>query len=374
MCVGNVCDFVKYKGMAAATLLLSHVRASVLIVLLVLRSLPVAILCQVEPRCSVAYHGPRNQPNRMFATGMMQAACVAIGVLTFGHKQRGEADIAHRIEQDDERWLYEDIRKTVTDKDRNNKVQQGVDGSNTSTFVCVMSQSAFLTMVIFWLQYFIDAQDRGDDPNEYNLLAAGCNSGWHRASTFGMVLVMCLNRLVWPDLTRRFNAQAFQVQQLWSRGPINALIDTVVDWARSPFGTMPGGHDQDHTTLFGYSSSLQNRACSDNWNYLMSWVDAFNTKAINSVKAKLGPRPPQTLPPSHSLAGVPPPPALVAAASSATSASTVPTPPPPPPRPLNRANVEVEADQRVIDACNNDDYDDHLANLPCGDVRRVAFL
>ena len=304
----------------------------------------------------------------------MQAACVAIGVLTFGHKQRGEADVMKRISDNDERWLYEDIRKHVTDKDVNNKVQPGVDGSHASTFVCVMSQSAFVTMIIWWLQYFIDAQIRGDDPNEYNLLAAGCNSGWHRASTFGMVLVMCLNRLVWPDLTRRFNAQAFQVQQLRSRGPINALIDTVVDWARSPFGTMPGGHDQDHTTLFGYSSSLQNRACSDNWNYLMSWVDAFNTKAINSVKAKLGPRPPQTLPPSHSLAGVPPPPALVAAASSATSASTVPTPPPPPPRPLNRANVEVEADQRVIDACNNDDYDDHLANLPCGDVRRVAFL
>ena len=287
----------------------------------------------------------------------MQAACVAIGVLTFGHKQRGEADVMKRVSDNDERWLYEDIRKHVTDKDVNNKVQPGVDGSHASTFVCVMSQSAFVTMIIWWLQYFIDAQIRGDDPNEYNLLAAGCNSGWHRASTFGMVLVMCLNRLVWPDVTRRFNAQAFQVQQLWSHGPINALIDTVVDWSKSPFGMMTGGHDQDHNTLFGYSLALQNRQCSDNWNYLLSWVDAFNESAVNSVKAKMGPRPPQTPPPQHEVVGVPPPPPSVA------SSSSVPQPPPPPTRPHKRTKVD---DVEKVVEVEGDHGEDHVANLPWG--------
>ena len=277
----------------------------------------------------------------------------AIGILTFGHKAKGGEFILDRIHKDAEKWLYEDIRETVSDHDPHLKVQQGLDGTHASTFICVMAQSAFVSLIIGWLDHFISAQDRDVDVDEWNFLAAGCNSGWHRASTFGMVLSMCLNRLVWPDASRRFNAQAFQCQQLWGRGPVNSMMDQVVDWAFDPFGLMPGGRDASHASLFGYSLSLQNRAASENWKMLVVWVDAFNTTMLNKV-AK-GPTPP----------GVPPPLPLEPRTSSATSAaSRVLTPPPRPPRGQKRAAEDIDA----VDGDDNDDEVDSVSKLPWGGV------
>ena len=260
----------------------------------------------------------------------------AIGILTFGHKAKGGEFILDRIHRGAEKWLYEDIRETVSDHDPHLKVQQGLDGTHASTFICVMAQSAFVSLIIGWLEYVISAQDRDLDVDEWNLIAAGCNSGWHRASTFGMVLLMCLNRLVWPDASRRFNAQAFQCQQLWGRGPVNSMMDQVVYWARDSFGLMPGGHDASHDSLFGYSMSLQNRVASENWKILVGWVDAFNTTQISKVAQG----PPQP--------GVPPPPPLEPPPSSATSAaSSVPKPPPPPPRGQKRAAEVLDVVERI---------------------------
>ena len=238
----------------------------------------------------------------------------------------------------------EDLRQSLKDPLKDNQVQHEMDASNAQTFVAVMAQPHFPSVVKKCLQKLSD--------DSVDVIVGMCKSGFHRADTFGRVTMAAGNCVLDEYGEHALTVLHVPLIKCTKRDTIDGAFNQIMSFLEDPWlDGFPFGvqrHNQ-----FGYGFAQSSREAFKNFNEIWDCVEAWNprcaaaseenspkphrrrrrrTKAID-LTLDMRPQSPSRPAPKRSLAdteeaeteeSVPPPPWKRA-----------PPPPPPPRPPLN---------------------------------------
>ena len=222
-------------------------------------------------------------------------------------------------------WNEVPLWKTMKDPLRDEQVRKDEDCSYDMTVISVFSQDRFVMEI--WEAVEMCVRDRSQ-PSEFQegtFINAICQSGNHRASTFGKTLVTVLNAMLDGDGNRMFNACWFPTHRITKPDPALKAYESAKRWVLSPWETADAGPGviSSRSKYWGYNQCMQREAAMTNWHKIFDIATYYgpvhdaleaeddtaaaeNTILEPTPKPKLRPVPPSTAPPANLYGPVPP--------------------------------------------------------------------
>ena len=158
-----------------------------------------------------------------------------------------------------------DLRKVLDNPADDISVKRGCDATDSATVLKVYSQIEFADTIITKLQLVMDKAD-------LLVMVACCNSGFHRADTYGRTLMSCLNAITDTN-GRLFNVMHFPLIRARSPRDIGGQIKAAMDWVEGPW------REQETVTedmRFAMSAVKQRKAAWQTFDDIWKYVDETN--------------------------------------------------------------------------------------------------
>lgn len=186
-----------------------------------------------------------------------------------------EWDASNNLWVKAEDWLHIPLYSLMSDRVEGEQVYCGHDATDPLTLLAIYSVPNFPTVVLDYVQSFHIESERGDGSD---LVNPECNSGCHRASTYGHTFTEVLNSLEDGRGKRLYNAQLFALTSYSQRPAMVNQVNHAVEWTTRENARVMAGGATDRSTKFGYNLVCQRAAAEKHFNEIWDWVDDFNAE------------------------------------------------------------------------------------------------
>ena len=206
----------------------------------------------------------------------------AIAIVTSGSKGQTATYIKHCVATSRETvaWDVRDLRDILSNPVYSEGVKHEIDGNHGDTQIAVYCQREFPVLICKSLQSFCIGQT---ESLEHDF----CNSGFHRASTYGMAITECLNSIVNADGSRAYNAQHFPMHRMTKNQQVDSGIESAIAWAQQPWKVMMMVHPADRSKLYAYQATSTRRDASTSFEMIWDFVDRINRIGVDTYRTQI---------------------------------------------------------------------------------------